>query len=159
MRPRIRDVSDKLRPNRASFDDGETKFHRKHLPPLRTMFGRWRKWTVLVAAIWIQASTGTNFDFSAYSSHLKSVLGISQVRLNYLAVASDLGKAFGWSSGIALGYFPLSVVLFAAAAMGFVGYGVQWLVITNIITLPYSLVHIYNYLNSKDSYEILVSFY
>ncbi|VYS47711.1 unnamed protein product [Arabidopsis thaliana] len=140
MRPRIRDVSDKLRPNRASFDDGETKFHRKHLPPLRTMFGRWRKWTVLVAAIWIQASTGTNFDFSAYSSHLKSVLGISQVRLNYLAVASDLGKAFGWSSGIALGYFPLSVVLFAAAAMGFVGYGVQWLVITNIITLPYSLV-------------------
>ncbi|ESQ33677.1 hypothetical protein EUTSA_v10007183mg [Eutrema salsugineum] len=141
MRPRIKDASDKLRPNRASFDDdGEAKFHRKHPPPLRTMFGRWRKWTVLVAAIWIQASTGTNFDFSAYSSHLKSVLGISQVRLNYLAVASDLGKAFGWSSGIALGYLPLSVVLFAAAGMGFVGYGVQWLVITNIITLPYFLV-------------------
>ncbi|CAF1929055.1 BnaA09g25070D [Brassica napus] len=141
MRPRIRDASDKLRPTRSSFDDdGEPKFHRKHPPPLRTMFGRWRKWTVLVAAIWIQASTGTNFDFSAYSSHLKSVLGISQVRLNYLAVASDLGKAFGWSSGIALGYFPLSVVLFAAAAMGFVGYGVQWLVITNVIALPYSLV-------------------
>ncbi|KAJ0230989.1 Protein NUCLEAR FUSION DEFECTIVE 4 [Hirschfeldia incana] len=144
MRPRIRDASDKPRPNRSSsfhhHDDGEPKLRRKHPPPLRTMFGRWRKWTVLVAAIWIQASTGTNFDFSAYSSHLKSVLGISQVRLNYLAVASDLGKAFGWSSGIALGYFPLSVVLFAAAAMGFVGYGVQWLVITNIITLPYSLV-------------------
>ncbi|CAA7061233.1 unnamed protein product [Microthlaspi erraticum] len=141
MRPRIRDASDKLRPNRASFDDdGEGKLHRKHPPPLRTMFGRWRKWTVLVAAIWIQASTGTNFDFSAYSSHLKSVLGISQVRLNYLAVASDLGKAFGWSSGIALGYFPLSAVLFAAAGMGFVGYGVQWLVITEIITLPYFLV-------------------
>ncbi|KAH0854831.1 LOW QUALITY PROTEIN: hypothetical protein HID58_037126, partial [Brassica napus] len=114
MRPRIRDASDKLRPTRSSFDDdGEPKFHRKHPPPLRTMFGRWRKWTVLVAAIWIQASTGTNFDFSAYSSHLKSVLGISQVRLNYLAVASDLGKAFGWSSGIALGYFPLSVVVFS----------------------------------------------
>lgn len=142
MRPRIRDAaSDKLRPTRSSFhDDGEPKFHRKHPPPLRTMFGRCRKWTVLVAAIWIQASTGTNFDFSAYSSHLKSVLGISQVRLNYLAVASDLGKAFGWSSGIALAYFPLSVVLFAAAAMGFVGYGVQWLVITNVIALPYSLV-------------------
>ncbi|CAH8331336.1 unnamed protein product [Eruca vesicaria subsp. sativa] len=140
MRPRIRDASDKPRPTRPSFLDGEPKFHRKHPPPLRTMLGRWRKWTVLVAAIWIQASTGTNFDFSAYSSHLKSVLGISQVRLNYLAVASDLGKAFGWSSGIALGYCPLSVVLYAAAAMGFVGYGVQWLVITNVITLPYSLV-------------------
>ncbi|KFK44928.1 hypothetical protein AALP_AA1G321000 [Arabis alpina] len=142
MRPRIRDASEKLRSNRSSFDDinGEGKFHRKHPPPLRAMLVRWRKWIVLVAAIWIQASTGTNFDFSAYSSHLKSVLGISQVRLNYLAVASDLGKAFGWSSGIALGYFPLSVVLFTAAIMGFVGYGVQWLVITNIITLPYSLV-------------------
>ncbi|VVA93214.1 unnamed protein product [Arabis nemorensis] len=142
MRPRIRDASEKLRSNRTSFDDGdgEGKFHRKHPPPLKAMLSRWRKWMVLVAAIWIQASTGTNFDFSAYSSHLKSVLGISQVRLNYLAVASDLGKAFGWSSGIALGYFPLSVVLFAAATMGFVGYGVQWLVITNIITLPYSLV-------------------
>ncbi|CAN8313830.1 unnamed protein product [Cochlearia groenlandica] len=144
MRPRIRDASGKLRPNRSSsssFDyDGEGKRHRKHPPPFTTMLCRWRKWTVLVAAIWIQASTGTNFDFSAYSSHLKSVLGISQVRLNYLAVASDLGKAFGWSSGIALGYFPLSAVLFAAAIMGFIGYGVQWLVITNIISLPYSLV-------------------
>ncbi|KAB5548034.1 hypothetical protein DKX38_011440 [Salix brachista] len=41
-----------------------------------------------------QAFTGTNFDFSAYSSDLKSVLGISQLQLNYLAVASDPGKSF-----------------------------------------------------------------
>ncbi|KAJ4868868.1 Uncharacterized protein Rs2_49584 [Raphanus sativus] len=39
----------------------------------------------MVATIWIQAFTGTNFDFSTYSSDLKSVLGISQVQLNYLA--------------------------------------------------------------------------
>jgi len=97
---------------------------------------------ILVATIWIQAFTGTNFDFSTYSSNLKSVLGISQVQLNYLAVASDLGKVFGWSSGLALLYFPLWTVLFAAAIMGFVGYGVQWLVITNVISLPYILVKI-----------------
>ncbi|XP_010518974.1 PREDICTED: protein NUCLEAR FUSION DEFECTIVE 4 [Tarenaya hassleriana] len=109
-------------------------------PRFREMLMWWRRWTVLVAAIWIQASTGTNFDFSAYSSDLKSVLQISQSRLNYLAVASDLGKALGWSSGFALSYFPLSGVLFAAAAMGLVGYGVQWFVISNFITLPYFLV-------------------
>ncbi|CAN1306412.1 Protein NUCLEAR FUSION DEFECTIVE 4 [Linum perenne] len=95
---------------------------------------------ILVATIWIQAFTGTNFDFSAYSSQLKSVLGISQVELNYLAVASDLGKVFGWSSGLALMYFPLWSVLFAAAFMGLLGYGLQWMVIQNLISLPYCLV-------------------
>jgi hypothetical protein len=87
-----------------------------------------------------QAFTGTNFDFSAYSSDLKSVLGISQLQLNYLAVASDPGKVFGWSSGLALMYLPQWVVLFMAAFMGFFGYGLQWLVIRNTISLPYILV-------------------
>ncbi|KAG2676444.1 hypothetical protein I3843_12G053300 [Carya illinoinensis] len=104
------------------------------------MAGQSRKWMILVATIWIQAFTGTNFDFSAYSSDFKSVLGISQVQLNYLAVASDLGKAFGWSSGLALMYFPLWVVMFMAAFMGLAGYGTQWLVIRSIITLPYFVV-------------------
>ncbi|KAF5938417.1 hypothetical protein HYC85_022676 [Camellia sinensis] len=101
------------------------------------MAGQSRKWMILVATIWIQAFTGTNFDFSAYSSELKKVLGISQVQLNYLAVASDLGKAFGWSSGLASLCLPLWVVMFIAAFMGLFGYGVQWLVIRNIIVLPY----------------------
>ncbi|XP_057965961.1 protein NUCLEAR FUSION DEFECTIVE 4 [Malania oleifera] len=104
------------------------------------MAGQSRKWMILVATIWIQAFTGTNFDFSAYSSELKSVLGISQVQLNYLAVASDLGKVFGWSSGLALMYLPLWIVMFVAAFMGLCGYGLQWLVIRNIISLPYFLV-------------------
>ncbi|XP_022737834.1 protein NUCLEAR FUSION DEFECTIVE 4 [Durio zibethinus] len=104
------------------------------------MAGQSRKWMILVATIWIQAFTGTNFDFSAYSSEMKKVLGISQVQLNYLAVASDMGKVFGWSSGLALMYFPLWVVLFMAAFMGLFGYGTQWLVIRNAISLPYMLV-------------------
>ncbi|KAM7265500.1 hypothetical protein ACFE04_003183 [Oxalis oulophora] len=104
------------------------------------MGGQSRKWMILVATIWIQAFTGTNFDFSAYSSNMKSVLGISQVQLNYLATASDLGKLFGWSSGLALMYLPLSLVLFIAAFMGLFGYGIQWLVVTNFISLPYILM-------------------
>lgn len=70
------------------------------------------------------------------------MLGISQLQLNYLAVASDLGKAFGWSSGLALMYMPLWVVLILAALLGFVGYGLQWLVIRQIIFLPYFAVFV-----------------
>ncbi|KAK4738388.1 hypothetical protein R3W88_002085 [Solanum pinnatisectum] len=99
-----------------------------------------RKWMILIASTWIQAFTGTNFDFSSYSSDLKSVLEISQVQLNYLSMASDFGKAFGWCSGVSLMYFPLWVVLLIAAFMGLVGYGLQWLVIQRIIFLPYFLV-------------------
>ncbi|KAF3447572.1 hypothetical protein FNV43_RR12759 [Rhamnella rubrinervis] len=102
--------------------------------------GQSRKWMILVATIWIQAFTGTNFDFSSYSSDLKLVLGISQLQLNYLSMASDMGKALGWCSGVSLLYFPLWVVMFMAAFMGFFGYGLQWLVIQRFIYLPYSLV-------------------
>lgn len=108
-----------------------------------------RKWIILVATIWIQAFTGTNFDFSAYSSELKAVLGISQVQLNYLATASDLGKALGWSSGLALMYMPLWSVMFFAAFMGLVGYGMQWLVILDLLSLPYFVVCIIPLLHFK----------
>ncbi|KAA8515752.1 hypothetical protein F0562_018637 [Nyssa sinensis] len=104
------------------------------------MVGQSRKWMILLASTWIQAFTGTNFDFSAYSSDLKSVMGISQLQLNYLSVASDMGKAFGWCSGVSLLYIPLWVVLFMAAFMGLFGYGLQWLVIHRFISLPYFLV-------------------
>jgi len=105
-----------------------------------SMVGESRKWVVLVASIWVQALTGTNFDFSSYSSDLKSVLDITQLQLNYLSVASDMGKAFGWCSGLSLIHFPLWVVLFMAAFMGLFAYGLQWLLIHSFITLPYSVV-------------------
>lgn len=105
-----------------------------------SMAGQSRKWVILVATIWLQAFTGTNFDFSAYSTEMKAVLGITQVQLNYLAVASDLGKAFGWSSGLALMYLPLWVVMFIAAFMGLFGYGLQWLVLRGIFSPPYFVV-------------------
>ncbi|KAG8363535.1 hypothetical protein BUALT_Bualt19G0032500 [Buddleja alternifolia] len=104
------------------------------------MVGESRKWMILVATTWIQAFTGTNFNFSSYSSDLKSVLGISQVQLNYISVASDMGKAFGWCCGVSLMYFPTWFVLFVAAFMGLIGYGFQWLLLNNIIILPYFLV-------------------
>ncbi|KAK4416150.1 protein NUCLEAR FUSION defective [Sesamum alatum] len=104
------------------------------------MEGECKKWVVLVATTWIQAFSGTNMDFSSYSTALKSALGLSQAQLNYISVASDMGKALGWCSGLCLLYFPASVVLFVAAVMGLVAYGLQWLLLHDILTLPYFLV-------------------
>lgn len=102
----------------------------------------WRRWAVLVATVWIQAVTGTNFDFSAYSSAMKSSLGVSQEALNYLATASDLGKALGWSSGLALLYMPLHTVLLLSAFMGLAAYAAQFVFLHCSLTVPYVLVGI-----------------
>jgi hypothetical protein len=110
----------------------------------------WRRWSVLVATVWIQALTGTNFDFSAYSSALKSSLGVSQEALNCLATASDLGKALGWSSGLALLHMPLHAVLMLSAAMGLAAYAAQYYCLvfaggpaagaSSSVAVPYPLV-------------------
>lgn len=104
------------------------------------MVGQSRKWMVLVATTWVQAFTGTNFDFSSYSSDLKSALGMTQLQLNYLSVASDLGKAFGWCSGVSLLYLPLPLVLFISAFIGLFAYGVQFFLIRGFFSLPYFAV-------------------
>ncbi|PWA95834.1 nodulin-like, Major facilitator superfamily domain protein [Artemisia annua] len=101
-----------------------------------------RKWIVLIAAIWIQAFTGTNFDFPSYSTQMKSKLKINQVQLNYIAMGSDIGKMFGWCSGVVLLYFPTWVVLSMAAFLGLFGYGLQWLIIQGQFSLPYFMVFI-----------------
>ncbi|EPS72599.1 hypothetical protein M569_02158, partial [Genlisea aurea] len=91
------------------------------------------QWLTLVAAIWLQAINGTNSNFPAYSSELKRLLSISQLQLNNLASASDAGKLLGWISGLAASYFPLWLVLLIGALLSVVGYGVQFLFLTNRI--------------------------
>ncbi|KAJ6806524.1 protein NUCLEAR FUSION DEFECTIVE 4-like [Iris pallida] len=95
-------------------------------------------WFSLVAIIWLQSISGTNTDFPAYSSHLKSRLGITQVQLNNLAVASDAGKVLGLLSGIFARHLPLWSVLIVGTTVGFVGYGVQFLFLADKVeTLSY----------------------
>lgn len=95
-------------------------------------------WLSLIASIWLQCINGTNTNFPAYSSQLKRLLSISQLQLNNLALASDAGKLLGWFSGIATAYLPLWLVLMIGATLGFIGYGLQYLFITNrISTLSY----------------------
>jgi len=65
------------------------------------------KWMNFVGVLWIEACSGTNLDFSAYSSTLKQVLQLGQVKLNNVVMASDLGKALRWTVGYAMCRMPL----------------------------------------------------
>ncbi|CAN6463297.1 unnamed protein product [Victoria cruziana] len=104
------------------------------------------KWLSLIGVIWLQTINGTNTDFPAYSSQLKYLLCISQVQLNNIAVASDAGKLFGWVSGVAARFFPLWLVLFTGAALGLIGYGVQYLFMVREVSLAYWQVLVLNML-------------
>lgn len=96
------------------------------------------KWLGFVTAIWVQAICGNNYTFSNYSDALKSLMALTQLELNNLSVAKDVGKAFGVFSGLASDYLPTSVILIIGSLEGLIGYGAQWLVVSQRISpLPY----------------------
>ncbi|KAI3832512.1 hypothetical protein MKW98_002058 [Papaver atlanticum] len=96
------------------------------------------KWLGFVTAIWVQAISGNNYTFSNYSDSLKSLMSLTQLQLNNLSVAKDVGKAFGVLAGIASDRLTTPVILFIGSVEGFIGYGVQWLVVSRRIhPLPY----------------------
>ncbi|XP_047969496.1 protein NUCLEAR FUSION DEFECTIVE 4-like [Salvia hispanica] len=96
------------------------------------------KWLGFVTAVWVQAISGNNYTFSNYSDALKTLMGLTQLQLNGLSVAKDVGKAFGIFAGLASDRLPTAVILLIGSVEGFVGYGVQWLVVSGRIQpLPY----------------------
>ncbi|XP_071726287.1 protein NUCLEAR FUSION DEFECTIVE 4-like [Rutidosis leptorrhynchoides] len=96
------------------------------------------KWMGFVTAVWVQAISGNNYTFSNYSDALKSLMALTQLQLNNLSVAKDVGKAFGLLAGLASDRVSPSVLLSIGAIEGFIGYGVQWLVVSQKIQpLPY----------------------
>jgi hypothetical protein len=96
------------------------------------------KWLGFVAAIWIQSISGNNYTFSNYSDALKSLMHLTQLQLNNLSVAKDVGKAFGLLAGLASDRLPTWAILLIGSFEGLIGYGVQWLVVGQIIQpLPY----------------------
>ncbi|XP_057449265.1 protein NUCLEAR FUSION DEFECTIVE 4-like [Lotus japonicus] len=110
------------------------------------------KWLGFVTAIWVQAICGNNYTFANYSDVLKSLMALTQMQLNNLSVAKDVGKAFGVLSGLASDRWPTSVILMIGATMGFIGYGVQWLVVSHTITpLPYWLMCIFLCMGGNSS--------
>ncbi|KAF7127692.1 hypothetical protein RHSIM_Rhsim11G0191200 [Rhododendron simsii] len=96
------------------------------------------KWLGFVTAVWVQAISGNNYTFSNYSDALKTLMNLTQVELNNLSVAKDVGKAFGLLPGLASDHVSPSLLLLIGGIEGFIGYGVQWLVVAEIISpLPY----------------------
>ncbi|KAF9622770.1 hypothetical protein IFM89_034005 [Coptis chinensis] len=96
------------------------------------------KWLGFVTAVWVQAISGNNYTFSNYSDALKSLMSLTQLQLNNLSVAKDVGKAFGILAGLASDRLPTPAILLIGSLEGFIGYGVQWLVVSQIISpLPY----------------------
>ncbi|KAI3447949.1 hypothetical protein Pfo_004614 [Paulownia fortunei] len=96
------------------------------------------KWLGFVTAVWVQAISGNNYTFSNYSDALKSLMVLTQLQLNSLSVAKDVGKAFGLLAGLASDRLPTPVILLIGSIEGFIGYGVQWLVVSGRIQpLPY----------------------
>ncbi|XP_078446086.1 protein NUCLEAR FUSION DEFECTIVE 4-like [Wolffia australiana] len=96
------------------------------------------KWLGLVTAVWVQSISGNNYTFSNYSDALKTLMGLSQTELNNLSVAKDVGKAFGILAGLASDKLPTFAILLIGSLEGFLGYGVQWLVVRGSIQpLPY----------------------
>ncbi|ERN08214.1 hypothetical protein AMTRI_Chr09g17590 [Amborella trichopoda] len=91
------------------------------------------KWVGFVAAVWVQAISGNNYTFANYSVALKSLMGLTQLQLNNLSVAKDVGKAFGLVAGFASDRLPTSVILLIGSLEGLLGYGAQWLVVNQTI--------------------------
>ncbi|KAK3028476.1 hypothetical protein RJ639_040045 [Escallonia herrerae] len=91
------------------------------------------KWLGFVTAVWVQAISGNNYTFSNYSDALKSLMDLTQLQLNNLSVSKDVGKAFGLLPGFASDKLPPPVILLIGAIEGFIGYGVQWLVVSQRI--------------------------
>ncbi|KAF3324964.1 Protein NUCLEAR FUSION DEFECTIVE 4 [Carex littledalei] len=98
----------------------------------------WGKWLGFVTAVWVQCISGNNYTFSNYSDALKTLMGLTQLQLNSLSVAKDIGKAFGLLAGLASDKLPTPVILLLGSVEGMIGYGAQWLVVSKTIKpLPY----------------------
>ncbi|KAI5054759.1 hypothetical protein GOP47_0029904 [Adiantum capillus-veneris] len=84
------------------------------------------------------------YTFPSYSSALKDVLRINQKLLNGLGIARDVGDSCGGIlAGILSNYLPSWALLCISASVGFLGYGLEWLVVSHTIKpLPYWVIFI-----------------
>jgi hypothetical protein len=96
------------------------------------------RWLGLVTAAWVQCVSGNNYTFSNYSHALKTLMGLTQLQLNGLSVAKDIGKAFGLLAGLASDRVPIWLLLTIGSLEGLLGYGAQWMVVSGAVApLPY----------------------
>lgn len=108
------------------------------------------KWLGFLTAVWVQAISGNNYTFSNYSDALKILMNLTQLQLNNLSVAKDIGKAFGLLAGLASDRLPTWFILLIGSLEGVVGYGAQWLVVSQRIK-PLSYWQVSNHQNNSNN--------
>ncbi|TXG64776.1 hypothetical protein EZV62_011770 [Acer yangbiense] len=91
------------------------------------------KWLGFVTAVWVQSISGNIYAFPNYSDALKTQMSLTQLQLNNLSVAKDVGRVLGLFAGIASDHFPTPVILLIGSIGGLFGYGAQWLVVSKRI--------------------------
>lgn len=115
------------------------------------------KWLGFVTAVWVQAISGNNYTFSNYSDALKTLMSLTQLELNNLSVAKDVGKAFGLLAGLASDRLPTPVILLIGSIEGLIGYGTQWLVVSGRIQpLPYWQVNLTKFIVSVTIFVVKI---
>ncbi|KAL6525995.1 hypothetical protein OROHE_015519 [Orobanche hederae] len=113
------------------------------------------KWLGFLTAVWVQAISGNNYTFSNYSDALKSLPSLTQIQLNNLSVAKDVGKAFGILAGLASDRFTTTVILLIGSIEDFVAYGAQWLVVSRRIKpLPYWAVNVNYSMYGREQHDV-----
>uniref|UniRef100_A0A1J3IFA3 Uncharacterized protein n=1 Tax=Noccaea caerulescens TaxID=107243 RepID=A0A1J3IFA3_NOCCA len=113
------------------------------MPKLAEKSGSRPPWVGLAAATWVQMSAGNGSTFPLYSAALKSVLGLNQQQITILGVACDLGENMGLLPGYASNKLPPWAMLVIGASSCFLGYGVLWLSVSQIVHgLPFWLLFI-----------------
>ncbi|KAK0583149.1 hypothetical protein LWI29_033910 [Acer saccharum] len=96
------------------------------------------KWPGFGTAVWVVSICGYNYTYSNYSDALKTPMNLTQLKLNNLIVAKDVGSALGLLAGYFSDRLPTPVILIIGSIEGLIGYGAQWLVVSKRIQpLPY----------------------
>ncbi|XVF08687.1 hypothetical protein REPUB_Repub07fG0025000 [Reevesia pubescens] len=91
------------------------------------------RWLVFVCAMWVQSCAGVGYLFGSISPVIKSSMGYNQRQIAILGVAKDLGDSIGFVAGSLCEILPFWVFLLIGVVQSFVGYGLVWLVIANIL--------------------------
>ncbi|TXG50399.1 hypothetical protein EZV62_022923 [Acer yangbiense] len=110
------------------------------------------KWITTVASIWIQCSVGGSYNFSIYSSTLKSTQNYDQSTLPSVSLFKEIGGCTGVLAGLLYSFVTLDrrhrnagrlrcfcgpwVVLFMGAILSFVGYFFMWASVVRLIHRP-----------------------
>lgn len=98
------------------------------------------RWAVIAASLCLQICGGAMYAFPVYSEQLRITLNYAQWQVSSLALASNIGNFCNIPSGIVLDRFGVRVTVLCGIVVNFLGYFLLYLVATETIAAPYTVV-------------------